>query len=240
MTDRYAKAPITEAVIEIRSADPVSDDAVKKAERLIKKRYGKSETLTEFRVVMAPKPSQSASLAGYKLTSEDGTFVAQPRKVGLSFSVLAPYPGWTAFTDEFKALWAIWIKAVGRQRISQVGVRFLNRIDIPQVDGELIESDDYLNVGVRLIPMTQNGAETWKAHFVSHIPETRFLLRMLSGPVEGALIGHASYLLDLDLICSVDVPQTDNDIWALLDEAKLLKNRVFEECITSKTRELIS
>lgn len=240
MSDAYAKAPITEAVIEMRTSDAVTEAALRKAQTAIRKRYKKSEKLVQFTLDLAVAASARQEFAGFKLTSDGGEFVAQAKVNGLSFSVLAPYPGWTAFLAEFEEVWRLWSKAVGRKPIARIGVRFLNRIDIPQGEDELLQSDDYLNVGVKLPDITRDGALGWQAAAVSQIPNTPFKLRVGCGQTEPALINHAAYLLDLDLFCDVDVPQTDNDIWSLLSDAKVVKNRVFEECITSRTRTLIS
>lgn len=241
MTERYAKAPITEAVIELRTEGPVPLEQLRKAEARIRKRYGKSEKLTEFKVTVGDPPQHSLSPAGFKLTSADGSFIVQTRTSALSLSSLAPYPGWSAFTRELEEIWAIWTKAVGRRRLSRIGTRFLNRLDVPFGPDKRLDSDDYLNVGVRLPPCTNNGADGgWQAVSVSLLPDTPFKLRLGCGTAAPAIIGHASFALDIDVFCDVDVPQTDADIWALLAQAKAAKNLVFDECITDKTRALIA
>lgn len=241
MIDQYSKAPITEAVIELRTAEDVKTTLVDKAHGLLRKRYQKSERLIEFKVIVGSNSGSETTPMGYKLTSEAGDYVVQARRVGLGISQLAPYPGWTAFTAEFEEAYRLWIKAVGRKPLSRIGVRFLNRIDVPiEFDGQLIESDDYLNVGVKLPELTRNGALAWQSATISQVPDTPFKLRLACASAEGALIDHASYQLDIDLYCDVDVPQADDDIWALLAQARDMKNRVFEECISSRTRALIS
>lgn len=241
MTDRYAKAPITEAVIELRTEAPIPEAQLRKAEARIRKRYSKSERLTELKVTLGDPPQQTLSPAGFKLTNAEGSFITQTRASGISVSALAPYPGWSALTAELEVLWPLWTKAVGRRRLSRIGTRFLNRVDVPFGPEGRLESDEYLNVGVRLPPCTNNGADGgWQAVSVSLLPDTPFKLRLGCGTAAPAIIGHASFALDIDVFCDVDVPQSDADIWNLLAQAKVTKNRVFDECITDKTRTLIS
>ncbi|MBW8303009.1 MAG: TIGR04255 family protein [Brevundimonas sp.] len=240
MDDRYAKPPITEAVIEIRAGDPLAEAKVRKAAKAIGKRYRQTEELREFTMTVGSNAPVASKVVGFRLVSEDALFVAQPRKKGLAFSALAPYPGWTAFTAEFTEVWKLWKKGTGGQRTDRIGVRFLNRIDIPHEEGKTLDSDDYLSVGIRLPLSTGNFSNAWQVGSLCPVQGTRFMVRIQCGTVKAAILNAASYSLDLDFYCEVDVPQSDNDILALLDEVKPIKNRVFEECITDKTRALLS
>jgi uncharacterized protein (TIGR04255 family) len=47
-------------------------------------------------------------------------------------------------------------------------------------------------------------------------------------------------LLDIDISQDGNLPHNDDGLWALIDEVRLLKNRIFEACITDLSRELFS
>lgn len=236
----YRMPPITEAVIEMRSASNIPDDLVDKAARAIKKRYPSTQELREFSVKIGDPDSGANTRIGHKLATPDGAFIAQVRRYGLAFSSMAPYPGWTTFTSEFDKVWAQWKKATEAKKIDRIGIRFINRIDIPYDETTLLDSDDYLSVGVRLPAPTGNVAMAWQIVSECPVENTPFNVIIRAGSAESALLGFASYNLDLDLHCSVDVPQTHTDISSLLDQAKSAKNRVFEACITDRTRALLS
>lgn len=236
----YRKPPITEAIIELRTADPVPDKLVDKAAAAIKKRYARAEYLHEFTVKIGATTNDAPVRVGHKLSSERGDYIAQPRRRGLALSSLAPYPGWTNFTVEFEEIWGRWKKAVGPRRLDRVGVRFINRIDVPWVEGQRLDSDDYLRVGIKLPESSGNFSNAWQVATVSPVKETPFNVTIRAGTTDPALFGYASFVLDLDLHCEVDVPQSDADIFALLGKAKLAKNQVFEECITDHTRALLA
>lgn len=235
--DSYAKPPITEAVIEVRSASPITEAEFEHVSRLLQKRYKQKEELREFSMTVGPAPSVTNKLLGYRLTNEEASFVAQPRKNGLSFSSLAPYPGWEAFTGEFEEVLRLWRKAVGSRKTERFGVRFMNRIDIPREDN--FNSNDYLNVGIVLPPSTSDASLGWQVGSISPLEGSRFSLGIRCGSTDQVLIAHASYTLDLDFFVEVDAPHTDTDIMAALNEVREIKNRVFEECITDQTRELL-
>lgn len=47
-----------------------------------------------------------------------------------------------------------------------------------------------------------------------------------------------SFLLDLDIGLTKDVPQKDDKIWEEIDLMRVHKNRIFEECVTDNARKL--
>jgi len=236
----YRKPPITEAIIEFRTAEIVPDKLVDKAASAIRKRYPRAEYLHEFTVKLGAPTNAAPVRIGHKLFSEAGDYVAQPRRRGFALSSLAPYPGWARFTAELEEVWGRWKKAVGPRRLDRIGVRFINRIDVPWVEGERLDSDDYLRVGIKLPESSGNFSSAWQVATVSPVRETPFEVTIRAGTTDPALFGHASFVLDLDLHCAVDVPQADADIFALLAKAKVAKNQVFEECITDQTRALLA
>lgn len=48
----------------------------------------------------------------------------------------------------------------------------------------------------------------------------------------------ASLLLDIDVFRSEAIPAKDEDMWGLIDQARGIKNAVFEACVTEHAREL--
>jgi uncharacterized protein (TIGR04255 family) len=235
----YRAPPITEAVIEMRVGAPVPDDQVDKAANAIRKRYSSAQELREFKFVIG-EPQTTSVRVGHRLSMPNGAFIAQPRRQGLAFSCMAPYPGWTAFTAEFRTVWAKWIKATGSRKIDRIGVRFINRIDVPFGGDDPLDSDEYLKVGVRLPKSSGNVAMAWSIGAECPVEDSRFSVVVRAGTAESALLDYASFNLDLDLHYMVDLPQTHADILSLLDEVQSTKNRVFEECITDRTRALLA
>lgn len=236
----YRKPPIIEAVIELRTADSVPDRLVDKAASTIRKRYPKSEVLHEFTVKLGLPSAAKTEKIGHKLTADTGEFVSQVARRRMAFSSLAPYPGWTAFTEEFRDIYSRWSKVVGQRRLDRVGIRFINRIDIPLEPSGFLRSEDFLHVGITLPPSTGNFSDAWQVTGVCPVQGTPFMVTIRCGTTDAALFGYASFSLDLDLHTEVDVPQSDTDLWNLLAAAKVAKNQVFEECITDRTRALLA
>ena len=54
------------------------------------------------------------------------------------------------------------------------------------------------------------------------------------------LLNHLSFLLDIDLFRTEKIPGKEGDLWQTIDEARALKNRIFEQCITDEARKLFA
>lgn len=47
-----------------------------------------------------------------------------------------------------------------------------------------------------------------------------------------------AFLLDIDVFKEEDLPLSGGKLWETIDKVRAKKNRIFEACITQKTREL--
>ena len=81
-------------------------------------------------------------------------------------------------------------------------------------------------------PMIQYSLETQ-----SYVPDVGCVLTLNSAAVPSPLIGHRSFVVDLD-IGKDNPPQNDIDIYDLINRIRVEKNRAFEACVTDRAREL--
>lgn len=49
-----------------------------------------------------------------------------------------------------------------------------------------------------------------------------------------------SLILDIDLFCDEETPQSESDLWSYFKDLRKEKDRVFEACITDMTRSLFN
>jgi uncharacterized protein (TIGR04255 family) len=56
--------------------------------------------------------------------------------------------------------------------------------------------------------------------------------------IEPANPAVVSLVLDIDVFRTVDIPQTDPELWNLFEQLRKKKNEVFEACITDAARRL--
>jgi uncharacterized protein (TIGR04255 family) len=176
--------------------------------------------------------------SGVKLSSSDRTDIALFRTHSFGCSRLAPYLGWEKFQPRAVRDWDILRKTVGPIELSRIGVRYINRIDVPVTPGTLIRVNDYLNVW----PGSPDDLGEFPTGYTMQILRPLGIddcgLVLNSGIVPSPLIGFASFLLDLDVYREKDLPRRDDKLWALIEQIRHHKNRIFESCVTDQARAL--
>ena len=174
---------------------------------------------------------------GHRRSSHDMTELALALPNSLVVSQLAPYPSWSIFSKRFIRDWKLLKKTLGYREVKRIGVRYINRIDIP-VTGPLIQHEQFLNVFPQmpdmLSPLIAGAVQT-----VSYFEDIKCKLTLNSGVVESPILNHISFLLDLDVGRELDVPQNDKGVFELLEAMRLKKNQVFEACISQRARDEI-
>ena len=238
----YKRAPITEAVVEFRLGGVQEQSIVEKAAASLKKEYfyDEIEQLTQFEVdaAAAQKPPKvEVTWQGRKLSSLDRADVVIFRRGAFVCSRLAPYMGWEEFFPQIERGWSALRKAAGAIEISRIGVRYVNRIDIPVREGDQINAEDYLNYLPRS-PIAFNPMTDYVIQTSRPLGEDDLQFSLLSSTVPSPLINTLSLSLDLDVFREGNVPRRDDELWNLLNRIREHKNVIFEACITDRTREL--
>jgi uncharacterized protein (TIGR04255 family) len=239
----YKRPPITEAVIEMRFADSIDSAMLDKVTSAFKPLYPREEILKQRQLQMnldvtASSPqTQSIEQIGYKRSSLDQGHILLLLPIPPSFimSQLAPYPGWDQFFARFCRDWDVWKKSMGYRKIIRVGVRYINRIDIPSFDPVVYE-EHFFNVYPH-IPEELGPMINYAVQVQLPIKDMGCSLTLNSSVVPSPLLDHRSFAIDLD-VGKDDPPQNDDGIYDLLNQIRVAKNRVFEACITDRAREL--
>jgi uncharacterized protein (TIGR04255 family) len=133
---RYKRPPITEAVIEIRFTAAIDGKEVEKISLDLVAAYPHSEQIQTFGLEMQfgpqrPEAQVRPARIGVKRTTLDADQTVLLWPESFVFSQLAPYPGWDEFFSRFVRDWRVCKKIAGYKKIARVGVRFINRIDVP-------------------------------------------------------------------------------------------------------------
>lgn len=234
----YSKAPITEALIDIRitpsSSAKVEDLNILKTSL---KDYPNVKKQIENQIQLGIGDNQSSQQVvkeiGLRFDSSNNLNVLQAKTSGFTFSRLQPYERWENFIAEAKSLWDEYSKVVKPVSYNRYAVRFINRFDIPN---DRIELADYFNV----YPQAPQNYDL--TGFYSQISIAQLdigaelsLSQAVIPPVKD---NHISIVLDLDLF--INQPISDNVLlWKEFEILHKRKNKIFEELITEKTRELI-
>lgn len=146
-SSHYRRPPITEAVVELRLADQIGVAEVDKIRDRLAPDYPVPPELMQnisFTTGRGEQNRAQVDFAGYRLSSLDAINVAIVGRQNLTASRLAPYSDWEDFIGRARRNWTIWRKVAGWHEVSRVGVRYINRIDVPNPDEKPLPIDDYL------------------------------------------------------------------------------------------------
>ena len=240
----YEHPPITEAVIGINFSSPIKQATLSSVNKKFQRRYPHHQTVSNLNIAIVELGDKQINKStadvnqenGHRLSTEDMTELLLLWPSSFSISQLSPYHGWDHFFDRFVKDWGVWKKLVGFQTINRIGVRYINRIDIP-ITGPIVEYEKFLNVYPKL-PGMLNPTEAYAIQTSSHLKDIDSRLILNSAVVPSPILDHASFLIDLDISKESNLPQNDNDIFDLLKKIRVKKNAIFEICITRRAREL--
>ncbi len=209
----------------------------------LKKHYESSERISMIGFMLDPRKKEIAKIPdefeGYKLTSKDQADVVQIKPNTMACSRLAPYHGWESFEPRARENWEIWRKTTKHTKIKRIGVRYLNRIDIPLRRGHKIDIEDYLTIFPKYPePHLLTSFTKYTMQVMGPFSIEGFYLIINTNVVKSPLIDHFSIVLDLDLSPQGDMPQRNDKVWEMINQMREYKNNAFEMCITDKAREL--
>jgi len=235
----YPRPPITEAVVELQLATGLSQGELERLRERQKTRYTTIETVENIQLNFQPTSiATDRSLVGFKMTSKNAVDLIMIQQRNLSSVRLAPYVGWEYLFAKVVENYELFKKVIGRREISRIGVRFVNRIDIPLTKIQGRDLYEFVKVGVS-VPhgLAQSVGEYYiNATFIDK--ETGMSVRIQGGTLVPAILEHASILLDIDVFIDKTIPKREDEFWIKLNEMRVTKNRVFELSITDEARRL--
>lgn len=243
--EKYSKAPIEEAVFDIR-IDPALAIEGKELESLhlkVSDRYPIKEIQKTFEVIsevkegeLAKSQAREIGVVGFRFWDNDRKQVCRCGLDGFSFSRLRPYTDWENCFHEVIRLWNIYKKEFNPRYIKRVAVRFINIIKIPELRFELA---DYFNNP----PQPPENLPPNLVEFLSRLrvkyDENFFSIVTLASqmPSEPNIV---SILLDIDVFTEVPF-NADNEVQIknIFERLHFIKNDIFEKSITTRAKELL-
>lgn len=239
----YSKAPITEAIIDVRAslAAGITLSDIERLGQASLSDYPNRQTRFLTEALMRGGAEVEAKVkqthVGFVYTSSAEPYVVQFRLDGFTLSRLAPYVDWDTFRSEAQRLWRLYAAALRPEVVTRLAVRYINRLDVAALQFEL---GDYLGA----FPQLPDGIGRPMSGFVMHLeipqPDVEATLLLNIATAEPPSPETTSILLDIDVFRGTELKDDDGRIWEILDRLRARKNEVFESCITEKTRELIA
>lgn len=247
MSTRYSRAPIIEAVIDLRTLG-ASEDSVALAERFadaVADMLPERQPVFQTQFVMIGGPTAVSATAntlphGLRLISSDKQRVAIAHREGLVISHLAPYASWEVFQSQARKLWDAYRVIFDCESVVRAALRYINRIDIPDPLPTTVET--YLTVyPCASDVITGGGGYRYFMQLQAKMSDIGADLVLNTGTAAPA--ADRALILDIDLSGTrQDDPwsaRSDDAIWSYLEVLRERKNSVFESAITDELRDLI-
>jgi uncharacterized protein (TIGR04255 family) len=124
-------------------------------------------------------------------------------------------------------------------KVVRVGVRFINRLDLPNPNGGGVDLDQYLRTAPRIAPELPQQLESFFLRFqllTAGEPPAR--LTITETGLEPANPDVVSILLDIDAFVQ-GIEVAGPTAWQFIERLRHEKNSAFESSITDATRKLI-
>jgi len=231
-----SKAPIVEAVIEIRVVPSVTWDESSLQDELKRHLpdFPKVETMRQkkFQLPIGKQNNpifEDLGCVGFKVHSIDNLHIAQFNKEAFVFSRLKPYEDWEQLSGEALRLWAIYCELLKPKEVTRIGLRFINRIAIKQEKVELADYYKYPPSPLKELNWTLTG---YLHHDVMQVPETAYMVNLIKTvqnvPREIGLI------LDIDVFMEKRFEYNESSLQRFLEEMRWVKNKIFFTSLTEK------
>lgn len=219
--DLGEKAPILQAMLEIRSADAAGPDmeALQPELRgmlteLFPTAHEEWEMQADFVFESGAPVAQARRLKGLIFGEPSGVWTLHVRRDNFLLVRLSQYPGWNNFVSFAKTVWRPFVEVVRPSKTQHLSVRYINRLPVgyvsysactPEIIGEQVEF--YQRTSHRHPCDARFGA------FISH------------GTAPSP--GPAGMMLDTTTHIHADISLPSDDVWELFEDLRTYKNDIF-------------
>jgi uncharacterized protein (TIGR04255 family) len=179
------------------------------------------------------------SWIGRQLRDPDHNRIGVFQRDKFLFSQLEKYPDWKVFAEEALRLWDIHVGIAQPEEVQRIGVRFINRIPIPEPQ---IELEQYIHTS----PKPPNGLDMPFSSFLYQdsytVPDAPYgiTITRTAEPTDNLDSPGFNLIIDIDVFTKTVIKPTHEKLAKALNDMRDLKNRAFFGTITDKTKELLA
>jgi uncharacterized protein (TIGR04255 family) len=240
----YPKAPVTEGVIHLAVEGKAPSADLQKLVKRLTKDYPQQETLAGINVAIDTTGGATTvqqQTQGYRLKKADQTDIVVIFPDGVATARVAPYLGWEHLRERAQEAWAEWRRNITYSAMRRIGIRYINRIDVPIKQNEVLDLETYMNLLPRVPDFSKQPLSGFFVQITRPTDVPHWMVSATSNIVSPApLIDHLSITLDIDVFRTKEIPGREPDLWDCVDAARSLKNQIFESCITDEARRLFA
>ncbi len=237
--ERLPKAPIVEAVIDIRVSHD-RQDAISRLQVIASDLAPQFDDPTPIRVFegrihfgdeeeVQVEPGRSDTI-GYMLRNEEAGRVAQLKLNNLVASKLKPYQSWDDLETSARELWASYRDGLEPKSVTRIGTRYINRLKLPS----RFDTGEYFSFPIDLGPSIPETLTAFHQQYVLALDggasaNIRFATESSPEPES-----FSSVILDIDCYKSAEFDPSGEEFWRALGELRDVKNRIFFSYLTDR------
>ena len=242
--ERLRNSPIIEAIliVEHGASRSVELSALDAFHAAIRDRYPERETripsyfgTSERR----PEPDGNAHSVSHLFFSRDPAEpnVVQISATGFMFHRLRHYSTFEPFVGEARRIWNVYAPLFASGATSRLSLRYIN--DIPLPIDSLGQLSTYLRIRPE-VPDSLAGEQLRNVLLRVGMKEERISAYGIVTQTFEAFDAspEISLILDMEATSKGPFPSVRGDMWTIFEELRQLKNRLFLESITERTKEL--
>ena len=238
----YLKPPIKEAVFDIRidnlNITDVSD--LRQIKNYCTNIFPLETTLNYISgslKISENLPSfqkEFGGIEGYIFKSTDDNLQIQIRTDGITLNVINHYESWDHYYSLFIKLWSDYARLFNPSNIIRVATRYINRIELK------LPFDSFQSYITYIPNIPEFLPQSFKNFFLQvHVPHFDPQKNIIiTETIESRINNILPFILDIDVFQDTNLSTDVSKLELIFKDIRIIKNTIFENCITEKTREL--
>ncbi|MBK7764124.1 MAG: TIGR04255 family protein [Bacteroidetes bacterium] len=238
----YTNNPIREAVFDIR-VEPLAVTQIEELnafKELIIGEFPNQKTQHRFTGLFEFQPDKevaskgTSDVLGHIYSSDDASRQIQVGFEGLTLNILKPYNSWEEHFTFFMKLWSHYKDLFAPSTANRIAARFINRIELPIT---LTSFQDYITI---MPPIPSCLPQIYSTFFMQiQVPcDENGQNAVISEAIEPIQDSKIPFILDIDVSQNTNIGSTIDEITSNFNEIRTTKDKIFESCITQKTKDL--
>lgn len=234
----YPNAPIVEAVFDVNVSNTiiVNPSIFEQYAKTELKEYPISNKRQNVNVKIDSSGTgqigKTTNLLGYIFSNIQGNRKVQFRLDGYSFNMLRPYSNWDDFSSIAFNHLQKYLTLAKPLAITRIGLRFINRIDLPYENQQFESYIKYLP------PVPADLPKKFERYFLQmQIPAGDNLSKtVISQTFEQEKNGRVPFIIDIDVFQDERLKATDSLV-DRFNNLRTLKNKIFEDLVTEECKQ---
>jgi uncharacterized protein (TIGR04255 family) len=234
------RAPIREAIIDIRIAPSVNIEVIRKVADALEKDFSRVEEMrrTAFGFSSIKGEVKASAndegLVGFRLIADGSAYVLGMAVDRFTFSKLPPYEDWETMRDKARSYWVSYLDNIGPSTVVSCSTRFINAMEFPLPVSDL---GQYLSSPPQIPAELPQEISSF---FYRTILNEREIGAgaTLTLALEEIINNKAPIIFDINVFKKMDIEAISPVVWDTLENLRTFKNKVFFSSITQKAAEM--